>query len=81
MDEKLVQFVEHARGKGLDHAGIRQLLLSAGWKDRDITRFCAVLSWICPSRLRPGVPRPVSPEWEPSVLEGACPACVVQSKG
>ena len=41
MDEKLVEFVDHARDKGLDHATIRQLLLSAGWKDRDIAQvFC-----------------------------------------
>ena len=36
MNEQLSQFVDHAREKGLDYATIRQLLLSAGWKDRDI---------------------------------------------
>ena len=36
MDEKLIQFVDHARDKGMDHATIRQLLLSAGWKGKDI---------------------------------------------
>ena len=36
MDEKLVQFVDHARDKGLDYATIRQLLVSSGWKDREI---------------------------------------------
>lgn len=42
MDEKLIQFVDHARSKDLDHATIRQLLLSAGWKDKDIAEvFCA----------------------------------------
>ena len=41
MDEKLIQFVGHARDKGMDHATIRQLLLSAGWKDKDIAAvFC-----------------------------------------
>lgn len=41
MDDKLAPFVDHAREKGLDHATIRQLLLSAGWKDRDIAAaFC-----------------------------------------
>ncbi len=41
MDEKLIQFVDHARDKGLDHATIRQLLLSAGWKDKDVAEvFC-----------------------------------------
>ena len=42
MDEKLIQFVEHAREKGLDHGTIRQLLLSSGWKDREIAGvFCS----------------------------------------
>ncbi len=36
MDEELIQFVDHARQKGLDYATIRQLLLSAGWKEQDI---------------------------------------------
>ncbi len=36
MDEKLIQFVDHASDKGLDRATIRQLLLSAGWKDKVI---------------------------------------------
>jgi len=33
MDEKLIRFVDHARDKGMDHATIRHLLLSAGWKE------------------------------------------------
>ena len=41
MDEKLIQFVDHARDKGLDHATIRQLLVSAGWKEKDVAEvFC-----------------------------------------
>lgn len=41
MDEKLIQFVDHAIKQGMDHATIRQLLLSAGWKDKDIADvFC-----------------------------------------
>ena len=36
MDERLQRFVDHAREKGMDHATIRQLLVSAGWKDRDV---------------------------------------------
>lgn len=32
----LKTFITHARGKGMDHATIRLLLLSSGWKDRDI---------------------------------------------
>lgn len=38
MDEKLTQFIEHARSKGLDHATIRMLLLSAGWKEKEVSR-------------------------------------------
>lgn len=42
MDEKLIQFVDHALGKGLDHATIRQLLMSAGWTAKDIAEvFCS----------------------------------------
>ena len=42
MDEKLIQFVDHARDKGMDHATIRQLLVSAGWRDKDVAEvFCA----------------------------------------
>ena len=36
MDEKLVQFVDHARDKGMDHATIRQLVLSTGWKENGV---------------------------------------------
>jgi hypothetical protein len=70
MNEKLIQFVDHARDKGMDHATIRQLLLSAGWKDRAIAEsFCTreldlpipepagVGLARAPSSRRPGVPR------------------------
>ena len=41
MDEKLIRFVDHAKDKGMDLATIRQLLLSAGWKEKDIAEvFC-----------------------------------------
>lgn len=41
MDEELIRFVDHASDKGMDHATIRQLLLSAGWRDKDIAEvFC-----------------------------------------
>ena len=30
MDEKLIRFVGHAREKGMDHATMRRLLVSAG---------------------------------------------------
>lgn len=32
----LKSFITHARSKGMDHATIRLLLLSSGWKERDI---------------------------------------------
>lgn len=38
MDKPLAAFIEHARTKGMDHATIRMLLLSAGWKEKDIAR-------------------------------------------
>lgn len=41
MDEQLIRFVDHARDKGMDHATIRQLLLSAGWREKDVADvFC-----------------------------------------
>jgi hypothetical protein len=41
MDEELTRFVDHARDRGLDHATIRRLLLSGGWKEEDIAdAFC-----------------------------------------
>jgi hypothetical protein len=36
MHAELVEFVRQARDKGLDHATIRMILLSSGWKERDI---------------------------------------------
>ena len=41
MSQSLQAFIQHARGKGLDHATIRQLLLAAGWKEKDIARAIA----------------------------------------
>lgn len=41
MNETISQFISHARQKGLDHGTIRQLLLSAGWKDKEIARAIA----------------------------------------
>lgn len=34
--KQLKDFIAHARKKGMDHSTIRMLLLSAGWKERDI---------------------------------------------
>ncbi|HUE72496.1 MAG TPA: DUF5671 domain-containing protein [Pirellulaceae bacterium] len=38
MDPKLLDFIAHARQKGMDHGTIRVMLLSAGWKERDVAR-------------------------------------------
>ncbi|TSC58993.1 MAG: hypothetical protein Greene041619_174 [Candidatus Peregrinibacteria bacterium Greene0416_19] len=38
MNQEITQFIAHARSKGMDHATIRMLLLSAGWKEKDIAR-------------------------------------------
>lgn len=36
MQNSLHAFIAHARGKNMDHQTIRMLLLSAGWKEKDI---------------------------------------------
>jgi hypothetical protein len=36
MQHSLTDFIEHARSKKMDHQTIRMLLLSAGWKEKDI---------------------------------------------
>jgi hypothetical protein len=41
MSQSLQDFINHARGKGLDYVTIRQLLLAAGWKEKDIARAIA----------------------------------------
>src|SRR5687768_17120052 len=38
MPTSLQDFISHARTKGMDHQTIRMLLLSAGWKEKDIAR-------------------------------------------
>ncbi|MGH9379425.1 MAG: DUF5671 domain-containing protein [Thermoanaerobaculia bacterium] len=38
LSSELTAFVEHARERGLDPMAIRMLLLSAGWKERDIAQ-------------------------------------------
>ncbi len=52
MNEELIQFVNHAMDKGMDHATIRQLLLSAGWREKDISEV------ICSRDLDLPIPRP-----------------------
>jgi hypothetical protein len=36
MSTDLAGFIDHARRKGMDHATIRMLLLSSGWKEKDV---------------------------------------------
>jgi len=38
MSRELLEFIAHARERGMDHATIRMLLLSAGWKEKDIAQ-------------------------------------------
>lgn len=38
MESSLHDFIAHARKKGMDHQTIRMLLLSYGWKEKDITQ-------------------------------------------
>ena len=41
MEKRLPEFVHHAREKGMNYGTIRLLLLSAGWRERDIARALA----------------------------------------
>ena len=54
MDDKLKAFIAHARGKGMDSATIRILLLSAGWREKEIAAGIAAESLDLP------VPEPLS---------------------
>src|SRR5262245_55553362 len=38
MNQDLASFISHARSRGMDHATIRMLLLSAGWKEKDVAQ-------------------------------------------
>jgi hypothetical protein len=38
MKHSLQDFIAHARKKGMDHGTIRTLLLSAGWKEKDVAK-------------------------------------------
>lgn len=52
MDDQLTAFVDHARERGLDHATIRRLLLSAGWRERPIA------DALCARELELSIPQP-----------------------
>ena len=60
MDEKLIQFVDHATAKGMDYATIRQLLLSAGWNDQDVAEVFTARDLELPIP-KPAVVRPARP--------------------
>ena len=55
MNDKLNDFIDHARDKGMDLASIRQLLLSAGWRDQ------AIAESICARELELSIPKPTIP--------------------
>jgi len=38
MTSALLDFIRHARQRGMDHATIRILLLSAGWREKDVSK-------------------------------------------
>ena len=44
MTTDLSAFIEHAREKGMDHTTIRMLLLSGGWKEKDVVEALAKTS-------------------------------------
>jgi hypothetical protein len=44
MTTDLSTFIEHAREKGMDHATIRMLLLSSGWKEKEVIEALAKTS-------------------------------------
>lgn len=52
MDERLIEFVQHAESKGLDLGTIRQMLLSAGWREKDVAEV------FCERALELPIPRP-----------------------
>ena len=41
MNPDLAAFLEHARSKGMDHGTIRMLLLSAGWREKEVAKALA----------------------------------------
>ena len=41
VNRPLVEFIAHARTKGMDHTTIRMLLLAEGWKEKEIARAMA----------------------------------------
>jgi hypothetical protein len=55
MHENLLQFMEHARQRGMDHASIFMLLRAAGWKEKEIAEAFAARELTMPIPERAGV--------------------------
>lgn len=55
MVHPLQKFIAHAREKGMDHATIRMLLLSSGWKEREIAEALTSQSLDIPVPVPPDV--------------------------
>ncbi len=53
MQSSIAPFIAHARSKGMDHQTIRMLLLSAGWKEKDISSALVSESLAMPVPLPP----------------------------
>lgn len=55
MDQRLTRFINHARGKGLDHGEIFMLLCSSGWKEKQIAEALAARELELPIPERAGI--------------------------
>lgn len=53
MEKRLQSFIGHARSKGMDHATIRMLLLSSGWKEKDVVEALSAESLSMPVPVPP----------------------------
>lgn len=53
MASTLETFIAHARDKGMDHTTIRMLLLSAGWKEKDVAKALSAQSLDMPVPVPP----------------------------
>ena len=55
MNESLTAFIAHAREKGMDHSTIRTILLSAGWKEKEVAEALTSESLSMPVPVPPDV--------------------------
>ncbi len=51
----LQSFITHARDKGMDHSTIRMILLSAGWKEKDVAQALSAQSLEMPVPVPPDI--------------------------